>query len=222
MQKATQHLDAWTSEFGQSYTDRNFASPEQADRLWEAQWGVRKSEVFRQFLSCERLPAGRALEVGCNVGNQLKLLHSVNPGLELYGVEPQNYAMKKARALSPDIHFVPGNMFEIPFRDGYFDVVMTNGVLIHIAPADLARSMGEIVRCARRFIFLCEYFSESPCEVRYRDNAGLMWKMNYGGKYLEHFPSLRVVEQRLFRYPNPAGGDDLVDQVCLLEKTAAA
>jgi hypothetical protein len=66
---------------------------------------------------------------------------------------------------------------------------------------------------------LCEYFSETPREVPYRDNAGLMWKMNYGRKYLEIFPGLRMVEERLFRYPNPAGGEDLVDQVCLLEKT---
>jgi len=53
----------------------------------------------------------------------------------LYGIELQQYAIEKAKALTKRINIIHGVADDIPFKDGYFDMVFTSGVLIHIHPA---------------------------------------------------------------------------------------
>lgn len=217
--KLTKQLEVWTDEFGKQYTDRNPATPEAMDSvLGEYYGGVKKSDIFRKYLSEDRLPKGRVLEVGCNVAAQLGILRSVNPGLELYGIDPQSYALSRAKAANPDFHFLPATAFDLPFKDNYFDVVMTNDVLIHINPADLPDALAEIHRVSKRYIFCHEYFAEEIREIPYKGHEGLMWKMNYMEKYLGQFPDLKVVDMQYLEYPDPDGGPALVDQISLLEK----
>src|SRR5437879_1670425 len=191
MHPRTKQLEVWTSEFGRTFTDRSPQSPEEMDALWERLYKVRKTETFCRFLSPERLPCGRVLEVGCNVGAQLGLLQRVNPRLELWGLDPQTYALEKARQQYPHMTFVEGTAFDLPFEDGYFDLIMTNVVLIHLHPSDLPAALAEMYRCTRRYLFYHEYFSETPREVPYRGESELLWKMNYKELYLKLFPDLR-------------------------------
>jgi pseudaminic acid biosynthesis-associated methylase len=214
----TKQLAAWQAEFGREYTDRNLYSVEEIDRLLGEYRGVRQSEIFRQLLPLQGFSAGRVLEVGCNIGNQLKIFDSVFPGFELYGIDPQKYALAKGHTLTPGINFLMGSAFHIPFKDGMFDLVMTNGVLIHIHPDNLLEALREIYRTSNRFIFCNEYFSEQPCEINYRGNTGLLWKMNYMQLYLDNFPDLKCLEARRLHHRNPHTDADLIDQVCLLEK----
>ncbi|MBI4533202.1 MAG: methyltransferase domain-containing protein [Candidatus Melainabacteria bacterium] len=219
----TQQLAAWSAEFGQQYTERNSLSPEDLDKVLAQRFdGVTKSDLFRDILLSRITADARILEVGSNIGIQLSLLRRLAGSLELYGVEPMSYAREIGKSRSPEIHFLPGSAFDIVFKDAYFDVVMTNGVLIHIHPSDLPRALTEIHRSTRRYIFLHEYYSESPEELTYRGNHGLMWKMNFMDAYLKQFADLQVVEVRHLRYANPEGGPDLVDQVCLLERISSS
>jgi pseudaminic acid biosynthesis-associated methylase len=217
MHARTKQLEVWTSEFGRAFTDRSPQSPEAMDALWERLFKVRKTDTFSRFLSPERLPAGRVLEVGCNVAAQLGLLQQVNPRLELWGLDPQAYALEKARQQYPTMRFVEGTAFDLPFEAGSFDLVMTNAVLIHIHPADLPAALAEIYRCTRRYIFCHEYYAETLCELPYRGQRGLLWKMDYKAQYLELFPDLRCVEKCYLPYSEAS---DLVDQVALLEKSS--
>ncbi|MDQ5847024.1 MAG: methyltransferase domain-containing protein [Acidobacteriota bacterium] len=220
--KLTKQLEIWTTEFGKEYTDRNPATPDAMDAVMEAYYGgVKKSDIFRRFLSEDRIPTGRVLEVGCNVGAQLGILNSVNPKLELYGIDPQAYALSRAKAANPEFNFLPATAFDLPFKDSYFDAVMTNDVLIHISPADLPDALAEIHRVSKRYIFCHEYFAEEVREVNYKGHEALLWKMNYMSQYLTQFPDLTVVDEHYLEYPDPDGGPALVDQISLLEKRTA-
>ena len=86
----------------------------------------------------------------------------------LYGIEIQDYALRKARARLEDAQLALATAFEIPYPDGFFDLVFTSGVLIHVAPADLPKALREIHRCAGGFIWGLEYYSPQPIEVAYR------------------------------------------------------
>ena len=218
-ERSTDQLKAWTSGFVQAYTERNALPADEADVLLGRQYGIEsKSALFREVLG-PHLGEGRALEVGCNAGNQLHILGKAVPGLEIHAVEPQEHAMRLARERNPRANVVQGTAFALPFDDGYFDLVMTNRVLIHVHPSDLHRALGEIHRCSRRYIWCCEYFAEDTREVRYHGQAGLLWKTDFMQRYLDLFPDLRPVETRYYELLDAPPGERLVDQVCLLEKT---
>jgi pseudaminic acid biosynthesis-associated methylase len=217
--KTTKQLDAWQTDFGRDYTERNPTSAEEMDATLEAYYGgVKKSGIFRKFLGPERFPSGKVLEVGCNVGAQLAILQSVNPGLELYGIEPQSFALERARKAHSQIDFRQGTAYALPFADDYFNVVMTNGVLIHIAPDDLPDALAEIHRTSKRYIFCHEYYSKDMREVSYKGHSALLWKMDYMQQYLRQFPELQTVDVQYLQYVDPEDGSPLTDQICLLEK----
>jgi pseudaminic acid biosynthesis-associated methylase len=218
----TKQLETWTAEFGKEYTDRNPIAVDAMDKEFGEYCGVgRKSNLFRQFLPVERISKGKVLEVGSNVGVQLKILQTVNPSLELYGLEPMDYAREKGMAYHKDIKFTKGTAFEIPFEDNFFDVVMTNTVLIHIHPDDLPTAMSEIHRVSKRFIHFHEYFAPTLTNVNYHGNKDLLWKTDFMQRYLDLFPTLTVVDVRYLDYKDPGSKAPLVDQVALLEKPPA-
>lgn len=218
MTDTTAQLTTWTSTFGRDYTDRNTMPLDAMDEAFRVQLGTRKSEIYRDLVGPTRLPAGKVLEVGCNIGLQLRLLERVNPGLEFHGLEPQGYAIERAREFAPNMRFHPGTAFALPFPDQAFDLVMTHGVLIHLAPADLPRALGEIHRVSRRLILSHEYYARETVEVPYQGRTGLLWKTDFARRYRELFPSLREVSVRYYPYAPEAGGAELVDQVALFEK----
>ena len=75
----------------------------------------------------------------------------------VWGVEPQRYAIERARRADPTLTIVPGTAFALPFRDGCFDLAFTSGVLIHISPDDLGRAIDELYRVTSRWLIVIEY-----------------------------------------------------------------
>ncbi|UFH56403.1 pseudaminic acid biosynthesis-associated methylase [Spirosoma sp. KNUC1025] len=214
--KQTEQETFWSGEFGQQYTDRNTRDREEWDNFYVQNWGLTKPEMNARF-TAGWLSETRILEVGCNTGMQLRGLQDAG-FTNLYGVELQPYAVEKAKQTTQHINILQGSGFDLPFRDAYFDVVCTNGVLIHIAPDDLPKIMDEMVRCSRRYIWGFEYYSPDVKSIPYRGNEGFLWKADYAALFQQRHPSLKLVKQELFPYVNSAENGN-VDYMYLLEKT---
>ena len=210
--RQTPQLREWTGQFGLDYTERNSFSPAQVDELWVKNYGVSRTEMNRRFLS--DLPRdAHILEVGCNLGNQLVLLQEMG-FTNLYGVEVQEHALEAARARNRNLQLTLASAFDLPFEDGYFDLVFTAGVLIHISPDDLPVALDEIHRCTGQYVMGSEYYSPSSTEVKYRDHSGLLWKMNYAEQYLTRFPGLELIHEERLPYLQNSN----VDSMFLLRK----
>ncbi|OGV50864.1 MAG: hypothetical protein A2X49_05470 [Lentisphaerae bacterium GWF2_52_8] len=201
----TKQLEMWQGDFGRSYTDRNNCDYKTLMPAWRG--------VF------EGMPIKSALEIGCNRGHNLMALHEVlGEESDVIGIEPGSYALEIARQVSPKVTAIRGNAFDIPFRDGTFDLTFTSGVLIHISLTDLPTALREIHRVSRRYIFAAEYFAEQETEVNYRGNTGLLWKRNFLRHYQTLFPGLKIVKQGF--WGQAEGYDD--STWWLMEKPAEA
>ena len=212
----TAQLARWKGDFGREYTDRNTFEADALDALYRKNYGVTRTQINESSLC--GVPKGASfLEVGCNTGNQLVLLHRMGYS-NLSGVEVQPYALEMARVRTRNISLMQGSALALPYDDASFDVVFTSGVLIHIAPSDLPRAMDEIHRCARSYIWGMEYYADEVTEVNYRGNSGLLWKMDYVRGYLERFADLELVREQRLPYLDNAN----VDTVFLLRKTGCS
>lgn len=212
MIKATGQMKTWMGKFGKEYTDRNAMSLEMVEKLYIKNFGVRRRQMNEEFIGS--LPrSARILEVGSNVGNQLLMLQGMG-FRELYGIEINDYALELSRKRTSGINMIRGSAFDIPFKTGYFDMVFTSDVLIHIAPSNIKNVIKEIYRCSKRYIWGFEYYADSYQEVIYRGNKDLMWKADFPGVYLDEFPDLKIVKKNLYKYMT----DDNVDVMFLLEK----
>ncbi len=180
MQADTPQLVLWRSLFGREYTDRNDRDKPERVAAWRA--------------LLDGIAPVRALEVGCNVGWNLVYLERLGIA-DLYGIEPQPDAVERARQRRPRFNVLHGTAFDLPFRDGWFDLVFTSGVLIHIAPESLGSALDEMFRVARRWIVAIEYDHPTEREIAYRGHAGALWKRDHGAAWRTRHPSLRLVRR---------------------------
>lgn len=176
----TQQLQVWQGEFGRAYTDRN-----------PVDWRTR-FPAFQRML--EGLPITSVLEVGCNRGHNLRAVAELlGEHREIVGIEPNTYARQLARATYPEAGILSGHAFDLPFKDAYFDLVFTAGVLIHIPLDDLPLALAEIHRVSRRYMLAVEYFAEEETVIHYRGYDDLLWKRDFRKHYQTQWPDLRVM-----------------------------
>ncbi len=193
----------WSGRFGDAYTDRNRAAGERRGQFWQT--------VLDEF------PAKRVLEVGCNLGANLRWVVSRVPPEGVCGVDVNLKALRELRRLVPDVNAVWSLARDLPFRNRSFDLVFTMGVLMHQPPEALPIVMGEIVRCADRFVLCGEYYAPEPVEVPYRGQSRSLFKRDFGGLYQQLFPELRLRKQGFLSRDD--GWDDVTYWV--LEKSRA-
>jgi pseudaminic acid biosynthesis-associated methylase len=213
MTKMTEQMETWAGTFGKEYTDRNVLSLEEMEALYKKNYGATRTELNERFLM-EIDRSIRILEVGSNIGNQLLCLQKMG-FTRLYGIELQGYAVELSKSRTRGINIVEGSLFDIPYKDGYFNLVFTSGVLIHIGPSDLALALQEIYRCTTEYIWGFEYYADQFTEITYRGHKRLLWKADFARLYLEQFKGLELLKEERFSYLT----NDNVDTMFLLRKS---
>lgn len=214
MDNKTFQEENWAGEHGNDYSIRNPRKTEEADALFLKEHGVSRVELNKEFLNNLSREI-KILEVGSNVGLQLAFLQKL--GFQhLYGIEINRSAIEICKKNTKNIDVIQASAFDIPFRDNYFDLVFTSGVLIHISPDDIKKAMQEIVRCSSNYVWGFEYFAENYTEVLYRGKSDLLWKTNFSQLYLNTCPELTLNKEKKIKYLS----DENVDVMFLLEKNA--
>jgi pseudaminic acid biosynthesis-associated methylase len=192
--KGNEQIDFWKGDFGDDYTVRNSGD---FDELYKKRFGITRTELNEEFFS-NLGKNSKILEVGCNRGIQMEILKKMGFS-NLTGIEINKNAIGLARE-DKDLCIMEANAFDIPFKDNYFDLVFTSGVLIHIAPENLSKAIKEIVRVSKKFIFGVEYFSEKCEEIEYRGNKNRLWKNNFPKLFLDTDSSLSLLKSRKIAY----------------------
>jgi pseudaminic acid biosynthesis-associated methylase len=171
----------WSEEFGDAYVERNRAAGEPRAPFWK--------DILSEF------SVQRVLEIGCNVGTNLRWIASAIPPQNVYGIDINLKSLDELHRAWPAVNALWSPARELPFRDRWFDLVFTIGVLIHQPDSTLPLVMAEIVRCSRRYVLCGEYYAEQTTEVPYRGQAGALFKRDYGRLYQELFPELVLRKQ---------------------------
>ncbi len=169
----------WDGNFGIRYTLRNKLIPE------------RLVPFYSRIL--QNLEVKRILEVGCNRGHNLEAI-SYCGQYELYGIDINLYSIILARE-NKENNFAVGNIFDILYKDNYFDLILTAGVLIHINPEDLLKALKEIFRVTKKYYLMLEYNEDYKefKQIPYRNNVGL-WKGNFKKLIFDNF-NVKLVQK---------------------------
>jgi pseudaminic acid biosynthesis-associated methylase len=172
-------LEHWTGTAGHEYIERNdFAD-------YKLEQGVTAYKRILKGLKFHSL-----LEVGSNIGLNLWFINEIFKGKKhFYAVEPYYEAYQ---SLIKNERFNLMNKwncdgFDLPIRSKSIDIVMTSGVLIHVAPENLKRMTDEIVRVSKKYIICSEYFSDKPEAIPYRGQTGLLFKRDFGKWYVDNY-----------------------------------
>ena len=193
-QKEAKRLEGvWAGSFGRRYLERNNKSSSKRNDFWR--------------LFCKKYKFNNILEVGCNIGLNVKAIQEAAPKMSIFGVDINQQALEILKKNSPRINAVHSAARDLPFKDAYFDLVFTSGVLIHQPEAALPVVMSEIVRTSRRYVLCLEYYAKETIEVPYRGLKGALFKRDYGQLYRQLSPELRLRSEGFL--PKKDGWDNI-------------
>jgi SAM-dependent methyltransferase len=111
----------------------------------------------------------RILDFGCGIGATEKVLRSRFPGARIDGVDASAESIKAAEALGLEgvtFHFAESE--RLPFEDGAFDLIYSNGTFHHIDHGKHPAVFAELRRVLRRggHLFVFENNPFNPLMVR--------------------------------------------------------
>ena len=192
----TAQEDFWAGEFGTAYAARNAGDQLLASRVRFLSQALRRAGPIR---SC--------LELGANIGTNLRAMRLLYPDAALKAVEINPAAAQQLGAM-----IGPDNVNLTSIQDytaaEQFDLVLLRGVLIHVAPETLAAVYDTIHRASARLILLAEYYNPTPVSVPYRGHADRLFKRDFAGELLDQHTDLALCDYGFVYHRDPAFPQD--------------
>lgn len=188
----------WAGEFGSEYIGRNDSDQLLASNL---NFFTKALKQAGKISSC--------LELGANIGLNLKALQLLYPGIELKCAEINSDAAKLLKKVIGDKNVYLGSLFDYPITSKV-DLSLIKGVLIHINPEMLSVVYEKLYQATNRYILVCEYYNPSPVAIDYRGHTDRLFKRDFAGEMLEKYPDLSLVDYGFaYRRDNSFPQDDI-------------
>ncbi len=92
------------------------------------------------------------LDVGCGEGFTLAKLKDEHIGKSLEGIEYLDRAIELGKQHNPDIKIKKGTIYNLPYKDNSFDLIICTEVLEHLE--DPGKALKELVRVTRKYCLL--------------------------------------------------------------------
>jgi pseudaminic acid biosynthesis-associated methylase len=202
----TEQESFWAGEFGTQYINRNLGAELLSSNL----------ALFSQALRSAYKPKD-CIKFGANVGMNLKALKILYPQQEQFAVEINADAANELRTFLP-----PENVFHASILDysptKQFDLVLIKGVLIHINPEYLSQVYETLYHSTCRYLLTCEYYNPTPVQVLYRGHSNRLFKRDFCGEILDHYPDLELVDYGFVYHRDPNFPQDDINWFLLERK----
>jgi 2-polyprenyl-3-methyl-5-hydroxy-6-metoxy-1,4-benzoquinol methylase len=127
-----------------NYKKHTHRNPIQRLLLWN---------FFRNFLNLTAAKkVDSILDVGCGEGFTLNRLREKGIGKTLEGVEYSKAAIELGYKMYPDTKIKQGNIYQLPYKDNAFDLVLCTEVLEHLD--DPQKGLKELVRVSKKYLVI--------------------------------------------------------------------
>lgn len=166
----------WANDYAREYIRKN--------QEFDLTLGV---EGWRKMLASCSDDVNSILECGCNIGRNINFLNVVLPSANksIIEISPQAYEFVTTKyELQSAFH---GSIEESNLM-GQFDLVFTNGVLIHIHPDELLANMRKMFDYSSKYILVGEYFNRTPLMLEYQGQKDRLFKRDFGKLFIQNFP----------------------------------
>jgi len=179
----TEQEKFWAGEFGNGYAARNRGEKFIASQV----------HYFSKILS-HTSGIKSVLEFGANIGENLKAIKQLLPGVALSAIEINKSAAGEIRKWKEGKVRVYTQSI-IDFKvDKKRDFVFVKGVLIHINPEKLPDVYARLYQSSSKYICIGEYYNPTPTMIDCRGNKDRLFKRDFCGEMMKKYPSLKLLE----------------------------
>ncbi|WP_448191929.1 pseudaminic acid biosynthesis-associated methylase [Azospirillum sp. sgz301742] len=177
----TEQEGFWAGQFGKDYIGRN-----RSDQYLISNVAF-FANIFRRTHDI-----GSVIELGANIGMNLRAIQALAPKAEVSGVEINDDAYTELASIK-GVTAHKQSILDFA-SDRTYDFVFTKCVLIHIAPDYLADVYKTMHALSSRYVLMAEYYNPTPVEVTYREHTGKLFKRDFAGEFMERFTDFELVD----------------------------
>ena len=131
---------------------------------YDGRWVPVAKDIVTHF---QLKPGDRVLDIGCAKGFLVKDLMLVCPGLEVFGLDVSEYALKHCEPeVAGRLHL--GNAKSLPFPDNSFDCIISLNTIHNLQREDVKVALKEIQRISKSdksFIQVDSYYTPEQKEL---------------------------------------------------------
>ena len=195
----------WAKEFGDSYIPRNQSAKLLASNTF----------LFADiFSSIDAMPQ-TFLEIGANIGMNVRAIQTLSPDAQFTGIEINRQACKILAETGCQV--IESSILDAQITSK-FDFVFSKGVLIHLSPDQLQSTYRKMYDWSNRFILIAEYYNPVPVAIPYRGNMDRLFKRDFAGEFLDLFQNVKLRDFGFAYHRGIYPQDDI--NWFLLEKTS--
>jgi len=179
----TEQEHFWEGQFGDEYTDRDHNRGEE----------LLTKNVFFWGKVLSRIPKiNSILELGCNIGMNLRALNKINPNFHLVGYEINKKAAEECEKTNI-ARVQNSSILEPILEEVSFDLTIAKGVLIHINPESLNKVYENLYNMTSKYILVADYYNPSPVMVEYRGHKDRLFKRDFAGELIDKY-DLKLID----------------------------
>lgn len=186
----TEQEEFWSGEFGNDYIARNCSDTFLAANI------ALFSKIFKSTQN-----VGSILELGANIGWNLKAIHSLLPSAKMAGVEINKNAYEKLSELEY-VEAIQDSILTVDI-DKKYDLSLIKGVLIHLNPEALPTAYDLLYKTSNKYILVVEYYNPAPVTIKYRGHENKLFKRDFAGEMLERFDDLKLIDYGFAYHKDP-------------------
>ena len=159
-------FDDYVDDYREIINRVSSISGEEYEFFIQLRLGLMKSRLGEQAAGAT---AVRILDFGCGTGSTETYLKELFPNAVICGVDASAESIRAAREKNLEgVSFVHSDTLELPFPDGSFELIYSNGTYHHIDPAHHERVLLEMSRVCRTggSLFIFENNPKNPLMMR--------------------------------------------------------
>ena len=182
MNEFNEQEEFWQGQFGDDYIERNKSSMLLASNLNFFSTALRRADSIDSVI-----------ELGANIGMNLKALSLLFPGQEQKAVEINKNAAAILASEIGEENVYSGSIFNYRV-DSKYDLSFTKGVLIHVKPELLPLAYKVLYDSSSKYILIAEYYNPKPVMIDYRGHSNKLFKRDFCGDIMQVYPNLKLVD----------------------------
>lgn len=149
-------------EFGYEYFDGS-RNQGYGGYSYDGRW-VKVAQNLKKIYKLK--DGSKILDIGCAKGYLLFDLQTLNPKFQVFGLDISEYAINNS-VNSVKSSIIKGNCKELPFKDNYFDLVISINTVHNLEYQDCKEAIKEITRVSKdkSFIQVDAYRNDDELEL---------------------------------------------------------
>jgi 2-polyprenyl-3-methyl-5-hydroxy-6-metoxy-1,4-benzoquinol methylase len=133
-------------------------------------WSLKRGETIVQAVRSLAIKHPKILDFGCGTGWLTERLAEFG---ETTGIDLAERVIAEAQVRSPHINYIAGDIFQMPLKSAYYDIVVSQEVIAHIPDqpayvdraAEVLKSRGYlIITTPNKFVMDRSDWPPQPCE----------------------------------------------------------